>query len=815
MVAITANVAALDTTAPPTRMEPPAVEYVRAGLALVRIPFGQKGDEGMELAWNTEPKAIRTDAEAARLNGSNVGLAHRWSDTCAVDVDDYATADAWLKARGIDLDALLAAEDAVQISSGRENRAKLLYDLPESVDWLPTLKPPGSGIELRCANRDGTKTLQDVLPPSIHPDTGKPYQWRGRGHWSARPILPDALLKLWLELAHPSTHESPPPRDGECVFIAEQQIRELRQALCAIPADDYDLWVRMGLALKTIGNHGQWLWLEWSQTSDKFDPQVAARAWANFNPTQTGYAAVFAEAQRRGWVNPASKPREPVDPPRGGIDWPEPKPLPTELLPVPTLPDDLLPERLRPWVSDIAERVQCAPEFVAVPAMAALGSLIGRRVGIRPQERTDWTELPNLWGCIVGRPGVLKSPAMTAALTPLSRLAARARAEYTERAAQYEAESRMRELRAEVAKAAAKKRIRDNLHADVSDLLKQDDADDTPPARRYSTNDSSYQALAELLIQNPNGLLVVRDELVSLLSALDAEENAEARGFYLTGWNGDSGYTVDRIGRGLGMHVEAVCLSMIGGTQPGRLASYINAANRGGAGDDGLIQRFGLLVWPDQGNDFRNVDRWPDDQAKRDAFQAFEYLDGLTPEAIGAERERDFNGEPAGIPFLRFGPQALEAFTEWRIGLERTIRAGDLSPALESHFAKYRKLVPALALTSHLADGYVGSVTLEATLRAIAWADFLAPHARRAYGSGPARASQAARAILSRIRKRDIPDGFVARDVYRPQWSGLTDRDTVREALALLEDHGYLASRKQQTGGAPQTVYTVNPRVYQ
>ena len=67
-------------------------------------------------------------------------------------------------------------------------------------------------------------------------------------------------------------------------------------------------------------------------------------------------------------------------------------------------------------------------------------------------------------------------------------------------------------------------------------------------------------ALAELLRHNPNGLLVYRDELVSLLRALDQEENAEARAFYLTGWNGDSSYTVDRIGRGMNLHVSIKCI---------------------------------------------------------------------------------------------------------------------------------------------------------------------------------------------------------------------------------------------------------------
>lgn len=492
-----------------------------------------------------------------------------------------------------------------------------------------------------------------------------------------------------------------------------------------------------------------------------------------------------------------------------------PVPLPEELLPVPTFPEVLLPERLRPWVMDIAERVQCAPEFVAVPAMVALGSLIGRRVGIRPQARTDWTEIPNLWGCIVGRPGVLKSPAMTAALAPLERLAASARREHATRTAQDKVQDEANALRATVAREAARRRLKHDSQADVSDLLMGQDEVTPSHVRRYSTNDTSYQALAELLIQNPNGLLVVRDELVSLLASLGAEDRAEERGFYLTGWNGNQSYTVDRIERGLNRHVEAVTISLIGSTQPGRLAAYIDAAHRGGAGDDGLIQRFGMLVWPDTADDWRNVDRWPDHQAQREAFAVFERLDRLEPEHIGAERDPDESAVSNKTPFLRFAPAALEAFTDWRMQLEQQVlRSGDVASALESHFAKYRKLIPGLALISHLADGHSGPVNLDATLRALAWARYLASHARRAYASKPTEPLRAAVRVLKHIRSQDLTDGFTRRDVYRPQWSGLTDRRLVGEALLLLEEHGYLSRERLPTGGAPLVVHRINPRAY-
>jgi Protein of unknown function (DUF3987) len=46
---------------------------------------------------------------------------------------------------------------------------------------------------------------------------------------------------------------------------------------------------------------------------------------------------------------------------------------------------------------------------LAITALTALGAVIGRRIGIKPQLKTDWIEIPNLWGMLIGRPGMLPS----------------------------------------------------------------------------------------------------------------------------------------------------------------------------------------------------------------------------------------------------------------------------------------------------------------------------------------------------------------------------------------------------------------------
>ncbi|MEW5621589.1 AAA family ATPase [Pseudomonas putida] len=180
--------------------------YFAAGLALLDIPpdeHGQprKGPEGASAkGWNLPKNAIRTHEAANRINGShNIGVMHAYSDppTCAIDIDDLDKARQWLAARGVDLDALLSAPDAVRISSGREGRAKLLYRLDAPLPQKKAKVGKKDIIDFRCGT-DGGLTVQDVLPPSIHPDTGRPYVLEG--DIGAIPPMPAKLLACWQDL---------------------------------------------------------------------------------------------------------------------------------------------------------------------------------------------------------------------------------------------------------------------------------------------------------------------------------------------------------------------------------------------------------------------------------------------------------------------------------------------------------------------------------------------------------------------------------------------------------------------------------------
>jgi putative DNA primase/helicase len=489
-------------------------------------------------------------------------------------------------------------------------------------------------------------------------------------------------------------------------------------------------------------------------------------------------------------------------------EWPDPQPLPEELPPVMQFDYELLPAALRPWVQDIVERTQCPPDYVAVGVMVALAGVVGRRIGIRPKRNDDWLVVPNLWGATIGRPGVLKTPALRQSIAPLQRLEIEAKEEFSAKVIEHEAqmmvaEAGRRNCEKEIAKALSN-------GDDAMAIARAAISEGPPPVirRRFLVNDSTVEKLGELLNENPTGLTAFRDELIGLLRSLDKEGQEGARAFYLEAWAGDGSFIYDRIGRGT-IDIKATTLSIIGSIQPGRLGEYLRGAVRGGADDDGLLQRFQLVVWPDVSGTWRNVDRWPEVPAKNKAYAVYRSLAALDPRAVQAQTDP----EPDAIPFLRFTQEGQDLFDAWRARLEQKVRSGEEHPALESHLAKYRSLIPSLALLIHLADSGIGPVAAEPLRRAIRWGEYLESHARRLYSLAVHPDVAAAKALAKRIQAGDVTDGFALRDVYRSGWTGLTEREDAERAASLLLDLDWLRGATEQTPGRDRTRYFINPKI--
>jgi Protein of unknown function (DUF3987) len=505
-------------------------------------------------------------------------------------------------------------------------------------------------------------------------------------------------------------------------------------------------------------------------------------------------------------------------------EWPEPGAIKLELSPVKPLTRDMVPGALRDWIFDSASRKPCPPDLIAVPAVVMLGSLLGARCGINPKARDDWQIVPNLWGGIVGPPSSGKSPAISEAKKPFDLLVAREYELHAKAMALYEIaigpfNARKKGLEAAI-KSAGRRRDSaavDQLTEELKALMQKEPA--KPVLKRLSTNDSTIEKLSDLLVHNPQGLLIERDELTGLLLSWTKKGHENDRAFYLEAWNGNQSLQVDRITRG-SIYVTNVCLSIFGGIQPDKLRAYIEHASHELA-NDGLLQRFQILVYPDNVT-YEWIDNAPDFMACQGAYRVYEAFLQLNPVEWGASLAHG----SCKFPYWRYDQSGQRIFKEWMEGLHRASIPGADCSLVEQHLAKYSKLFSALALIFHLVDcvedpSKRGPITAEAANRAKLWCEYLETHARRCYGlltgAGLLATQKLAEKIkLGKLSESKYPKGFTARDVYRHNWQGLRDDNVVQAALNWLEGENWLYGVRTQEGnrGRPTVRYFINPRVF-
>ena len=623
----------------------------------------------------------------------------------------------------------------------------------------------GKGIDIRC-------DAGYVLEPGSTIG-GKAYVVSNN---AAVAELPDK----WVELLKPL------PRSPS--FLTADRGR-VETALKSIPPDlSYNDWVCVLAALHSEGLED--LAHSWSAGDPRYNPKEVDRKWASFDagkPFGVTIGSLFHLSDI--YLDAGS--------------WSEPIPLSSGLAPVEKYNSDMLPEVLRDYVDDIAERMQCPADFPAVSILVSLATLIGRRCGIYPKRKDDWLVIPNLWGVVVGRPSLMKSSAIQQAMRALDALIAKSGKKHAVEMAMFEVAAETHAGQKEAWKKTLRKAASEGK---PTGSMLPPEKPIPPVEHRLRTNSGSVECLIKLLKENPDGLLVFRDELTGWLKNLDKPGKEGDRQFYLEAWNGNgASFDYDTFAHGH-LHSDGLCLSMLGSIQPGPLSSLIASAAKGGGGDDGMVQRFQLLVYPDSIGKWRNVDRLPDTDAKKKVDRVFRHLDAMTFPCLDGD-----------IPALRFDSTAQDFFDNWRGALEVKVQ-NETSASIESHLAKYRSLMPSIALLVHLADvadrdSTVTAVTLESVTCAAAWCDYLESHARRIYGMQAEFEIEGAKSILQKLKKGELNSPFTVRQVHRKHWSGLTNSQEAETACALLVGHGYLREVEIRGKGRPTVQYTLNPLV--
>ena len=572
-------------TAPQTVQQHPASvdAYIRHGWSLVPIPANTKGPRTP--GWNLKHNALKSQGDLPL--GYGIGLAHAYSGTMALDIDNWTVTTSLLAEHGVDLQALYDAPDAVVINSGKPGHGKLLYTMPFGAA-LPSKKIMHGGItayELRCATVSGV-TVQDVLPPSIHPETRQPYQWAGRGHWTRIPVIPQALLDLWNGMLS-QDKERTIATDG----TVDASWEEIRQALDAVPAEcTRDEWISIGMALHWAGtqtdqlSQALHLWNEWSQQSvDKYPGErEIVNQWVSFRndkATAIKLGSLFHIAKQHGWQRPLPDASElfskidiPVMEPLSVMDGLRPKPPEMDL--------SLWPNVLRQRSTEISESVGCDPLVPLFAGLAAVCGVIDARM--RLELMPGFKVPPVLWLMTLGDPADKKSPGSRPMLAPLKNIEAEDRPRFGKELLDWEGK--------EAQHASAKKSFLE-WSSSTEAMLGGDQAPlvpDLPPQPvplKITVSDITSQKLVRQAADRPRGLLCYLDEMNSWVRKLTDKSSGEDRSAWVVSYESEH-YEMDRVGAG-SIYAENLAVSIYGNIQP-----QVFKQNLAALSADGLLQRF-------------------------------------------------------------------------------------------------------------------------------------------------------------------------------------------------------------------------------
>ncbi|MEL7392864.1 MAG: DUF3987 domain-containing protein [Pseudomonadota bacterium] len=498
-------------------------------------------------------------------------------------------------------------------------------------------------------------------------------------------------------------------------------------------------------------------------------------------------AETEAFAARARWENP---------------DWDIIQPTRT---PAPTLPLDCFGA----WQSTIVKLALSAsapPDYVAFGFLTHAAGLIGNLIKVRPSAKRspNWVSPTALWTALVGPPSSGKTPA----LQPFKTIIGEIEQNFED---EYRPKIRERESVAEVAK--IKERV---WRQETRNAIKKGETpderpkDSIPPPKInvpiVRVMDITIEKLADVLNENPNGVLVYREELYGFFINMGRYSNGNDQPMWLELHDGGT-VIVDRKNREERLKITNALVSILGGIQPDRLDEVVGGA------DDGLFARF-IYVAPD-------IPLLNDTEIDIDYGSLKYALKELRMAPKQAENETDeFNY------LFDFSDDAADEFFEFRKRI-RTL-AGAREGLMAGWVGKAPGLVARLTTVLFLLDWvlmhpgqrYPKHLPLEYARRAIRlWEEYLLPMTERAFaGHLLPKHYRAARRILleakesgtSVINEREFKRKLKSEGLFENHKKGECPFLLLRDAGWLLDEF----SRQGGSKGRRKKDWRVNPLLF-
>ena len=377
-------------------------------------------------------------------------------------------------------------------------------------------------------------------------------------------------------------------------------------------------------------------------------------------------------------------------------------------------PTDALPEPIRGFVVAGAKAIGCDPSYLALPLLTALAAAIGNTRRI--QLKRGWSAPAIIWTAIVGESGTSKTPAFKLVMRPIRDRQRRALEAHAEAMKQYETDL------ARYEKAMQKWKRENNTEEEPPAKP------DPPSAKRYIVSDTTVEALAPLLLANPQGVLLARDELAGWIGSFDryagGKGGADAA-HWLSMHNGECIVVDRKTGSPRTIYVPQASVSVCGGIQPAILHRALGVEHR----ESGLAARLLLSCPPRKRKQWTEADIDPDAEAE---------LARVVDRLYDLQSTVDAEGDPCPV-VVGLTREAKAAWKHYynRHAEEQAELCGELSAA----WSKLEEYAARLALVIHFARWAAADLELEgpdmvdaASMKAgIALAEWFKTETRRVY----------------------------------------------------------------------------------
>jgi hypothetical protein len=321
-------------------------------------------------------------------------------------------------------------------------------------------------------------------------------------------------------------------------------------------------------------------------------------------------------------------------------------------------PIDAMPEKIRAFIRETAKALDCPIDLVGVPVLGSLAAAIAN--SRRASVKRGWSVSTSLYLAAISPPGSGKSPAMSKATRPVKDRQREQKETYDECKREYDCEKRR-----------------------YDGLNKNERARTAPPQKpifpRTWVDDTTVEALASRLKENPRGLYLTQDELTGWISGMNQYKNGKGndRQKYLQMWDNQT-ISVDRKSSDEPLIVERPLISILGGIQPERLKDLVD--ERG----DGFFDRF-LVAYPEE-----QIARPGSEETSPEAEESYH---GLIRSLYRLEPKED--GTPVRVPFTE---GAFERFQEFSNRLADEQEFAGHPAALRCHLSKLKEYLARIAL---------------------------------------------------------------------------------------------------------------------